>query len=105
MFISIGRRLRGLGGVRVGIRMSGSKGCFYVGLFLCINAFIYLFWYTMLATFWLMYGMCYLFFYLPIKGIIKLCKKKKMEKEIEDAGRKYAHTYSSSTDTNSSDFK
>lgn len=76
MFVSFGHRLRGLSGMRVGFRMRGSEGCFYACLFGCINALILLLWYCMLGTFWLLYGMCYLFFYLPIKGIVKLCKKK-----------------------------
>ena len=89
MFISFGRTLRGLGGMRVGFRLKGSEGCFYAGLFVCINAMIYLLWYCLLGTFWLMYGMCYLFFYLPTKSIIKLCGKKKRDKEITEAAQKY----------------
>lgn len=76
MFVSFGHRLRGLGGMRVGFRVRGTNGCFYACLFACLNAFIYLLWYSLLGTLWLMYGLCYLCFYLPIKGIIKLCKKK-----------------------------
>lgn len=89
MFISFGQKLRGLGNVRVGFRLNSSKGCFYACLFGCMNAFIYLFWYLMLGVFWLMYGMCYLFFYLPIKGIVKLCKKEQQKKKIADAAKKY----------------
>lgn len=75
MFLSFGHKLRGLGNVRVGFRMKGSTGCFLVCLYGFINLLIYLMWYTMLGTFWLLYGMCYLFFYLPIKWIIKYNKK------------------------------
>lgn len=75
MYISFGRRLLRLGSVRVGIRMTGTKGCFYACLFAFINACIYLYWYAMLGILWLMYGLGYLCFYLPIKGIIRLCKK------------------------------
>lgn len=89
MFLSFGRTLRGLGGMRVGFRLKGSEGCFYAGLFVCINAMIYLMWYCLLGTFWLMYGVCYLFFYLPIKGVVKLCKKKNREKKIAEAAQKY----------------
>ena len=77
MFISFGHKLRGLGNVRVGFRMKGSTGCLLLGVYGCINAFIYLFWYTMLGTFWLMYGVGYLCFYLPIRCAVKLCKKRK----------------------------
>lgn len=72
MFISIGHKLRGLGNMRMSFRMKKSTGC----LFLAIYAFLDLMWFVMLGTLWLLYGMCYLFFYLPIKGIIKLCKQK-----------------------------
>ena len=80
MFVSFGRKLRGLGSMRVGFRMKGSEGCLFLGVYGCINACIYLMWYCMLAMFWLVYGICYLCFYLPIKGIIKLCKNKNVSK-------------------------
>ena len=78
MFVSFGRRLRGLSGMRVGFRMKGSTGCLLVGIYGFMNFFIYLLWYTMLGVFWLIYGLCYLC-YLLIKGIVKLCKKKSQE--------------------------
>jgi hypothetical protein len=89
MFFSFGHRLRSLSGMRVGFRVSGTNGCFYAGLFMCMNALIYLLWYCLLATFWLMYGVCYLFFYLPIKAIVKLCKKNNLENKMSDAALKY----------------
>ena len=89
MFVSFGHRLRGLSGMRVGFRMKGSTGCLMVCMYACINAFIYLFWYSMIAVFWMMYGMCYLFFYLPVKGIIKLYKNEKQKKKIAEAAQKY----------------
>lgn len=89
MYISFGRKLRGLGNVRIGFRMKGSQGCLFLGAYWCINAFIYLFWYTLLGTFWLMYGLGYLCYYLPVKAIIKYYKKKKQEAEIAEAARKY----------------
>lgn len=89
MFVSFGHRLRGLSGMRVGFHMKGSTGCFFICLYGCINALIYLMWYCMLACFWLMYGMCYVCFYLPIKAIVKLCKKKNREKKIADAAHQY----------------
>ena len=79
MFVSFGHKLRGLSSMRVGIRMKGSTGCFFVCFYACINALIYLCWYALLACFWLMYGVCYLFFYLPIKGIVKLIKKERIK--------------------------
>lgn len=98
MFISFGRRLRGLGRVHFGFRIKGSAAWITVILY----GLLYLCWYVMLGTLWLMYGICYLFFYLPVKCIIKLCKKKKLEKEFETARRKYTATYSSTTDADSS---
>lgn len=79
MFVSFGYKLRGLGNVRVGLRRKGPDGCFFVFLYMMINAFIYLGWYLMLGSFWLMYGLCYLCFYLPLKGLMKLYKKKKTQ--------------------------
>lgn len=74
MFISIGHKLRGLGRVRIGtgFRMKGSAAWIVLILYGLLN----MCWYVMLGTLWLMYGVCYLFFYLPIKGVIKLCKQK-----------------------------
>lgn len=89
MFFSFGRTLRGLGGVRVGIRMRGSQGCFYACLFMCINACIYMMWYTLLGMLWLCYGMCYLMFYLPIKGCIKLYRNWSFKKKMAEAERRY----------------
>ena len=88
MFVSFGRRLRGLSGMRVGFRMKGSTGCLLVGIYGFMNFFIYLLWYTMLGVFWLIYGLCYLC-YLLIKGLVKLCKKKSQEKKIAEAASKY----------------
>ena len=85
MFISFGRKLRNLGRVRFGFRVSGSAAWIMVILY----GLLYMCWYLMLGTIWLMYGVCYLFFYLPIKGIVKLYKKMRQEKKIADASLKY----------------
>lgn len=81
MFLSFGHRLRGLGNVHVGFRMKGSTGCLLVGIYGFMNFFIYLLWYTLLACFWLVYGVCYLY-YLLFKGIVLLCKKLKQNKQM-----------------------
>ena len=73
MFLSFGRRLRGLSRVRFGIRIKGSAA--WIMLIVC--GLLYMCWYMILGTLWLMYGICYLFLYLPIKGIIKAINKKK----------------------------
>lgn len=75
MFISFGHRLRGLSGVRIGYRARGSTAW----IMLIVYGLLNMCWYAVLGTLWLMYGMCYLSFYLPIKGIIKLCNRKKKE--------------------------
>lgn len=77
MYIGFGHRLRGLGGMRVGFRVSSSSGIAFLCIYGCLNACIYLCWYSMLAMLWMMYGMGYLFFYLPTKGIMGLIKKKR----------------------------
>lgn len=80
-YVSWGRKLKGLGNVRIGHSLRG-KSAWY---FLIVFGFLQLLWYFMLGSLWLMYGVGYVFFYLPIKGIIKLCKKK----QIADAAKKY----------------
>ena len=77
MYISFGRRLKSLGRIRFGFRMKGSTAW----IFAIFYGMFYLCWYMILACLWLMYGMCYLFFYLPIKLIIKCCKAHKASKE------------------------
>ena len=79
MFVSFGQRLRGLGNMRIGFRAKGSTGCLLVCFYYCINAMLYVTWYTLLATLWLGYGMCYFCFYLPIKWVINMVKKKNEE--------------------------
>lgn len=86
MFISFGRKLFGLHRVRFGFRMKGSTA--WIMFILC--GLLYMCWYMLLFSLWLMYGMCYLFFYLPIKCIVKICQKKKREKEIAAAAQKYS---------------
>lgn len=88
MYISIGRRLRGLGNVRIGHRLKGS-GAF---VFICIYWLLNFYWFLLLGTLWLMYGMGYVLFYLPIKGIVKLVKEIKKQKQISDAAKKYENT-------------
>lgn len=85
MFVSFGHKLRGLGNVRFGFRMKRSTGC----LFFALYALFDMMWFLMLGVLWMCYGVCYLFFYLPIKAIVKLCKRKSREKKIADAAHKY----------------
>lgn len=85
MFVSFGHRLRGLGNMRLGFRMKGSNGCFYACLFGCINATLYILWFSLLAVLWLIYGMCYGVYWL-VKGIVKLCKNKKRYSSSYDCG-------------------
>ena len=87
MFLSFRHSLLKLGKVRIGagFRLKGSAAW----IMLLFYGLFYMCWYMILGTLWLMYGMCYLFFYLPIKGIIKYSKKKSQEKKIADAMSKY----------------
>lgn len=73
MYLSFGRRLRGLGRIRfgVGYRMKGWTAAIMIFLY----AMLYMCWYLMLGTLWMIYGIGYLCIYLPVKGIIKLCNK------------------------------
>lgn len=85
MYISIGRKLKGLGNVRVCHRLKGSNAF----VFLCIYWLLNFYWFLLLGTLWLMYGIGYVLFYLPINGIIKLVKEIKKQKKISDASKKY----------------
>lgn len=77
MYLGFGRRLRTLGGVRLfaGVRLKGATAAF---LFFFI-AIIRLYWYIMLGMLWMIYGFGYLCFYLPVRGIVSLCKKRKKQ--------------------------
>ena len=81
MYVSFGHKLKSLGGVRIGYNYRGKKAWY----FLLVFGFLQLLWYFMLGSLWLMYGMGYVLFYLPAKGISNLRKKKK----IADAVAKY----------------
>lgn len=87
MFLSFRHSLLKLGKVRIGagFRMKGSAAW----IMLLIYGLVYMCWYMMLGTLWLLYGMCYLFFYLPIKCIVKYAKKKNQEAKIAEAATKY----------------
>lgn len=75
MFIGFSTRLKRMGGFRLGIgkRVHGWTAIFilmFVGIF-------YLMWWSLLGCMWLIYGVCWLFFYLPIKLIVNAVKKRK----------------------------
>jgi hypothetical protein len=74
MFISFGHTLRSLGKIRLGFgfRMRG----WTAAIMIFIYAMLYMCWYMVLGMLWLLYGMGYLFFYLPINGIIKYKKNR-----------------------------
>ena len=75
MHVSFGRRLRALGRVRLfaGFRCQGLMGW----SLLLVVALVRLYWYLMLGVLWMVYGIIYLCFVLPIRGIVRLCKKRK----------------------------
>ena len=87
MYLSFGRRLRRLGALRfgVGFRMKVWTAAIMIFLY----AMLYMMWYLMLGTLWMLYGIGYLCIYLPVKGITKLSKDIHRKKQIEDAKRKY----------------
>lgn len=70
MYLSIGRKLKGLGGIRFGKRVSGSTAW----AMLIVYGMLNLCWYCILGSLWMCYGIGYVCFYLPIKGISKLVK-------------------------------
>lgn len=96
MFISFGQKLKGLGNVRVGGRLKGSDALLVVFLYWMINFC----WYMVLGSLWAIYGTCYLCFYLPYKGIVKLCKKLELRRKIEEASHKYSRNPSQTDNTN-----
>ncbi|MBP3308146.1 MAG: hypothetical protein J6L90_01775 [Clostridia bacterium] len=57
----------------IGYSMHGATGI----VMLCIYGLMNLMWYMLLGCCWITYGVIWLCFVLPIKGIIKLCKSKK----------------------------
>ena len=83
MYISFGHKLRGLGNVRIGYRMKGSSGCLFLGVY----GFLQMVWYIFLGTMWFLYGVGYVCYYLPVKGIVKLCKNKKMASTAQEHSR------------------
>ena len=56
----------------IGYSTRGTAGLIMV----CIYAVLNLMWYMILGCLWMMYGMIWLFFILPIKGLSKLIKNK-----------------------------
>lgn len=73
MFISFGDFMKGAGMPRLGIRLDRRNGCFYA----FIMGFVWLFYWMILFSGWLMYAVCWLFFYWPIKAIVNAAKKRK----------------------------
>lgn len=79
MYIGFSKKLKALGGLRIGFgkRFSGAGG--WILLFCC--AVLNLFWYMILGCLWLMYGTYYVLFYLPIKAVVSIIKKKQIAKK------------------------
>lgn len=77
MYVSFGHRLRSLGRVRIGagFRFRGFTGW----CLLLVVALLRLYWYILLGVLWMMYGIIYLCFVLPIRGIVRLCKRRKTQ--------------------------
>ena len=73
--MSFHKTLFKLGKWRFGIGYSSKGGKAWIVLFL--YSILNLYWWMLIGCLWLCYGMFYLIFYLPIKGIVKLCNRKK----------------------------
>ena len=78
MFIGFSTRLKKMGGFRLGIgkRVHGWTAILilvFVGMF-------YLMYWSFLGCLWLMYGICWLCFYLPVKLIVTAVKKRKAKR-------------------------
>lgn len=73
MYIGFSKTLMRLGGIRIGIgmRKKGAEGLFFLFLF----GMVQLCWWMIVGMLWLLYGVGYMFIYLPIKGVKKLLKK------------------------------
>jgi len=67
MFISFSKRLKRMSGFRIGKRFK-LKG-WTVAVFFIFIAMFYLMWWSLLAALWMIYGVCWLCFYLPYKLI------------------------------------
>lgn len=82
MYIGFSKRLKALGGLRIGFgkRVHGAGG--WILFFLC--AILNLYWYMILGCLWLFYGVGYLF-YLPIKAIANVIKRKQIAKKNSEA--------------------
>lgn len=82
MFVGFSKRLKALGGLRIGFgkRLHGAGG--WILFFFC--AILNLYWYMILGCLWLFYGVGYLF-YLPIKAIANVIKRKQIAKKNSEA--------------------
>lgn len=77
MYIGFSKKLKALGGLRIGVgkRMSGAGGL----IFLIGIGIVYIYWYMFLACLWLIFGCCWLLC-LPVNAIVKAVKKKQTAK-------------------------
>lgn len=82
MYIGFSKKLKALGGIRIGFgkRLHGAGGW----ILLCCIAILNLFWYMILGCLWLMYG-CGFLVYLPIKAIANVIHKKRIAKKNTEA--------------------
>jgi len=87
MYIGFSTKLRKASKFRlhsgIDMRRKGAKTKLF--FFICFAGFFYLMYWTLLASLWFFYGICYLCFYLPIKAIVKAVKKSKANSVSEEA--------------------
>mgnify|MGYP000874251520 CR=1 FL=1 len=74
-FVGFSKTLLRMGGFRIGagIRLKKSTAAI-LGVFILM---FYMMWYSVILSGWMIYGFCWLFFYLPYKGISSAIKKSK----------------------------
>jgi hypothetical protein len=77
MYTNIGHRLRALGRVKVadGLCPRGLMGWNLI----LVAALLYLCWYLLLGVLWVVYGIIYLCFVLPFRGLVRLFKRRKTQ--------------------------
>lgn len=79
MFIGLSKTLKRMMGFRIGIGLRLNKSTAIVfGIFILM---FYMMWYSVILSGWILYGFCWLFFYLPYKGISKAVKNLKEKKK------------------------
>ena len=79
MYVGFSSSLKKASRFRIGAGMRlTTKTLLIFGIFILVYYMIY---YSVLLCLWTLYGVCWLFFYLPYKGIAAAVKKSKEKKQ------------------------